>query len=79
MKIEKLKEMIDVIDAVQKELTKDLSRFIPSTSLEIDINADNALVKARHMRPEVVSALASLGFSVRIEECGASIGFKSED
>lgn len=79
MKIEKLKEMIDLIDAVQADLSKDLSRFIPPTSLEVDISADNALVKARHMRPEVVSALASSGFSVRIEECGASIGFKSED
>lgn len=79
MKIEKLKEMIDVIDAVQKEPTKDTSRFISSTSLEVDFSVNNALVKTRYMRPEVVSALVSQGFSVKVEERGASISFKGEN
>ena len=79
MKIEKLKKMIDVIDAVQNKFVNGRTRFTASTMLEIDLDCKRAEVKCRYMHPDVVSALVGAGFSVRVEEDGASIRFVDED
>lgn len=79
MKIEKLKEMIDLIDVVQNKFVNGRTRFTPSTELEIDVRCDKARIKCRYMYPDVVSALVGAGFSVRVEEDGATIRFDDED
>ncbi len=79
MKIEKLKKMIDVIDAVQYQDGKSLSRYASSVDLVIDICPSNAIVSASYMRPEVAAALVNAGFSLQVNAKGASISFKSGD
>ena len=62
MKIEKLKEMIDLIDVVQSDLTKNTSRFVPSTSPEVDISAKGDL------QPGRISAMIVNGIETTREE-----------
>lgn len=78
MKIEKLKEMIDVIDAVQGQADKSHSQYASSVDLEIDICPSNAIVSASYMRPDVAAALVNAGFSLQVNAKGASINFRSE-
>lgn len=75
MKIGKLKEMIDLIDAVQCQDGK----YASSVDLAIDICPCNAIVSASYMRPEVAAALVNAGFSLQVNAKGASISLKSED
>lgn len=79
MKVEKLKEMIDLIDAVQNKFVNGRTRFTASTELEIDLDCKRARVKCRSMHSDVTAALVGAGFSVRVEEDGASIRFIDED
>lgn len=79
MKIEKLKKMIDVIDAVQNKFGGGRTRFTSSTVLEIDLGCERARVKCRSMHSDVTAALVGAGFSVRVDEEGASIRFDGED
>lgn len=79
MKFEKLQEMIDLVGVVQAELEKDCVSLIPSTSLEIETTRDNALVRVRYMRPEIVAALVTAGFSVKICGTGATVSFRNKE
>lgn len=79
MKIEKLKEMIDVIDAVQCQDGKNHSKYASSVDLVIDTCPSNAIVSASYMRPDVAAALVNAGFSLQVNAKGASISLKSED
>lgn len=78
MKIEKLKEMIDVIDAVQCQDGKNHGKYASSVDLAIDICPSSAIVSASYMRPDVAAALVNAGFSLQANDKGASINFKSE-
>lgn len=79
MKIGKLKEMIDLIDAVQCKDGKNHGKYASSVDLAIDICPSNAIVSASYMWPEVAAALVNAGFSLQVNAKGASISLKSED
>lgn len=78
MKIEKLKEVIEIVAAANEEVEKRRHRDAPSSVAEIRIGAGIASIYFSSLGASAVASLVDAGFDVEISD-GASIYWRGED
>lgn len=78
MKIEKLKEVIEIVSGANEEVEKRRHRDAPSSVAEIRIGAGIASIYFSSLGASAVASLVDAGFDVEIGD-GASIYWRGED
>lgn len=78
MKIEKLKEVIDIVAEANEEKKKRLHRDVPTSVAEIRIGAGTASIYFSSLGANAVASLVDAGFEVDICK-GASVYWRGED
>lgn len=77
MKVEKLKEVIEIVSEANKEDVKRRRRDMPSSAAEISIGTDFARICFSSLGANAVASLVDAGFDVEIGD-GASIYWREE-
>lgn len=77
MKIEKLKEVIEIVAATNKADVKLRHRDVPISAAEISIGTDFARICFSSLGANAVTSLVDAGFDVEIGD-GASIYWREE-
>lgn len=77
MKIEKLKEVIEIVSEANEEDVKLRRRDVPVSAAEISIGADFARICFGKLGANAVASLVDAGFEVEIDD-GASIYWREE-
>lgn len=77
MKVEKLKEVIEIVSEANEEEAKLRLRDIPSSAAEISIGTDFARICFSRLGANAVASLVDAGFDVEIGD-GASIYWREE-
>ena len=78
MKIERLKEVIEIVAAANEEVEKRRHRDAPSSVAEIRIGASIASIYFSSLGASAVASLVDAGFDVEIGD-GASIYWRGEE
>lgn len=78
MKIEKLKEVIEIVAAANEEDVKLRHRDVPISAAEISIGTDFASICFSHLGATAVASLVGAGFEVEIGD-SASIYWRGEE
>lgn len=77
MKVEKLKEVIEIVSEANEEDVKLRHRDVPISAAEISIGTDFARICFSNLGANAVASLVDAGFNVEIGD-GASIYWREE-
>ncbi len=79
MKINKLKEVIDIVVAANEADERRLHRDVPSSAADISIGAGIAHICFSSLRATAVTSLVDAGFEVQVCTAGASVYWREEE